>query len=50
MRTILLCGLLFSGAQPTAEPDQALAIEGGRIVFSGPRARLPEPAPELPED
>ena len=46
MRTILLCGLLFSGGQLAAEPDQALAIEGGQIVFSGPRGRMPDPGPD----
>jgi imidazolonepropionase-like amidohydrolase len=43
MRTILLCGRLFTGAELTAERDQAVVIEGGRITLGGPRAALPAP-------
>jgi imidazolonepropionase-like amidohydrolase len=43
MRTILLCGQLFTGTDLTAEPDQAIVIEGARITHVGPRAALPPP-------
>jgi imidazolonepropionase-like amidohydrolase len=43
MRTILLCGHLFTGTDLTAERDQAVVIEGARITHVGPRAALPTP-------
>jgi imidazolonepropionase-like amidohydrolase len=43
MRTILHCGLLFTGTQRAAARDQALVIEGSRITYAGPRAALPAP-------
>jgi len=42
MKTVLLCGWLFTGAELTARPDQAIVIEGARITHVGPRAALPE--------
>jgi imidazolonepropionase-like amidohydrolase len=41
VRTILLCGQLFSGTERFAWPDQAMVIEGGRITRICPRAALP---------
>jgi imidazolonepropionase-like amidohydrolase len=41
MRTILLCGQLFSGSESVARKDQALVIEGDRITHIGPLAALP---------
>ena len=41
MKTVLLCGKLFTGTALTALPDQAVVIEGKRIVHVGPRAALP---------
>jgi imidazolonepropionase-like amidohydrolase len=44
MRTILLCGELFSGTESAARKEQALVIEGERITHVGPIAALPPPA------
>ncbi len=44
MRTILLCGLLFTGTELAAQRDQVLVIEDGKISHAGPRASMPEPA------
>jgi imidazolonepropionase-like amidohydrolase len=41
MRTILLCGQLFSGSESVARKEQALVIEGDRITHAGPLAALP---------
>jgi imidazolonepropionase-like amidohydrolase len=41
MRTVLLCGQLFSGSESVARKDQALVIEGDRITHIGPLAALP---------
>ena len=46
MRTILQCGWLFTGFQSSAEPEQALVIEGARITYAGPRGALPQPGPD----
>ena len=43
MRTILHCGWLFTGTGLAAEQDQALAIEGSKIVYAGPRGAMPRP-------
>jgi imidazolonepropionase-like amidohydrolase len=43
MKTILLCGWLFTGAESTAQRDQAIVIEGARITSVGPREALPSP-------
>jgi imidazolonepropionase-like amidohydrolase len=45
MRTILLCGQLFSGTDNAALKDQALVIEGDRITHVGPIAALPAAGP-----
>ena len=45
MRTILLCGQLFSGIENVAHKEQALVIEGGRIIYVGPIAQLPQASP-----
>jgi imidazolonepropionase-like amidohydrolase len=42
MRTILLCGWLFSGTELSAERDHALVIEGSKIIYVGPRALMPQ--------
>ena len=42
MRTVVLCGWLFSGVCTAAERDQALVIEGARITYAGPRGTLPQ--------
>ena len=42
MRTILQCGWLFTGTELAAERNQALVIEGSKIVYAGPRAAMPE--------
>jgi imidazolonepropionase-like amidohydrolase len=42
VRTILLCGQLFSGTEGFARSDQAMVIEGGRITRICARAALPE--------
>jgi imidazolonepropionase-like amidohydrolase len=44
MRTVLLCGWLFTGTELAAQRDQAIVIEGARITHAGPRAALPPPA------
>jgi imidazolonepropionase-like amidohydrolase len=44
MKTVLLCGWLFTGAELTAQRDQAIVIEGARISHVGPRAALPQQA------
>ena len=44
MRTVVLCGWLFSGLDTAAERDQALVIEGTRITYAGPRGALPQTA------
>jgi imidazolonepropionase-like amidohydrolase len=44
MRTVLLCGWLFTGVELAAQRDQAIVIEGAKITHVGPRAALPEPA------
>jgi imidazolonepropionase-like amidohydrolase len=44
MRTILLCGEMFSGTESAARKEQALVIEGERITHIGPIAALPPPA------
>lgn len=41
MRTVLLCGQLFTGSEGAARKDQALVIEGDRITHIGPLAALP---------
>lgn len=41
MRTILLCGQLFSGSESVARKEQALVIEGDRITHASPLAALP---------
>jgi imidazolonepropionase-like amidohydrolase len=41
VRTILLCGQLFTGTERTARPDQAVVIEAGRISLVCPRSALP---------
>ena len=46
MRTILLCGRLFTGRRSIAEESQALALEGERIVHVGPIDALPPARPE----
>ena len=43
MRTIVLCGWLFTGTEMSARRDQALVIEGARITYAGPRGALPQP-------
>ncbi len=43
MRTIIHCGQLFVGTEPSARRDQALVIEGARIREILPRAALPRP-------
>jgi imidazolonepropionase-like amidohydrolase len=43
MKTIIRCGKLFTGLADTAEADQALVIEGGRIVWTGAYAAAPNP-------
>ena len=45
MRTILLCGRLFTGVESVARDSQALVLEGERIIDVLPIAALPEPAP-----
>ena len=45
MRTILLCGQLFSGIENVAHKEQALVIEGGRIIYVGPIGQLPQASP-----
>jgi imidazolonepropionase-like amidohydrolase len=45
MRTVLLCGQLFSGSESFARKEQALVIEGDRITHIGPLAALPAPSP-----
>jgi imidazolonepropionase-like amidohydrolase len=42
MKTVLLCGWLFTGAERFAEPDQAIVIDGGRILHVGARQALPQ--------
>jgi len=42
LRTIVLCGHLFTGTERFARSDQALVIEGTRIVGIWPRGGLPE--------
>jgi imidazolonepropionase-like amidohydrolase len=44
MRIILLCGWLFTGTELAAQRDQAIVIEGKKIIHVGPRASLPKPA------
>jgi imidazolonepropionase-like amidohydrolase len=44
MRTILLCGQLFTGSESVARKEQAVVIEGDRITQIGPIAALPAPA------
>jgi imidazolonepropionase-like amidohydrolase len=44
MRTVLLCGQLFSGSESIARKEQALVIEGDRITHIGPIAALSAPA------
>lgn len=46
MRTILKCGRVFIGTESTYRHDQALVIEGERIVALHPLASLPAPAPD----
>jgi imidazolonepropionase-like amidohydrolase len=46
MRTILLCGQLFSGAEGAARKEQAIVIEGDRIMHTGPIAALPVLKPD----
>ncbi|MDT8872103.1 amidohydrolase family protein [Komagataeibacter rhaeticus] len=46
MRTILKCGRVFIGTDSTYRHDQALVIEGERIVALHPFASLPAPAPD----
>ena len=41
MKTILLCGQLFSGSESAPRKEQALVIEGDRITHVGPLAALP---------
>lgn len=43
MRTVLLCGRLFSGNESIVRQEQALVIEGDRIAHVGPIAALPAP-------
>ncbi len=43
MRTILLCGQIFTGTERFAWTDQALVIEGSRIARIVPRESLPQP-------
>ena len=45
MRTILLCGQLFSGTENVARKEQAIVIESGRITEVGPIEALPQPSP-----
>ena len=45
MRTVLLCGQLFSGSESVAQKDQALVIEGDRITHTGPIAAFPTTQP-----
>jgi imidazolonepropionase-like amidohydrolase len=45
MRTVLLCGQLFSGSESVARKEQAIVIEGDRITHIGPLAALPAPTP-----
>ena len=45
MRTILLCGQLFTGSESAARQEHALVIEGDRIAHVGPIAALPAPGP-----
>jgi imidazolonepropionase-like amidohydrolase len=44
MRTILLCGWLFTGTELAAQRDQVLVIEDRKISYVGPRTAMPEPA------
>src|SRR5580704_6531585 len=46
MRTILLCGQLFSGAEGAARKEQAIVIEGDRIMHTSPIAALPALKPD----
>jgi imidazolonepropionase-like amidohydrolase len=46
MRTILLCGQLFSGTESVARKEHALVIEGDHITHVGPIAALPPPGPD----
>ena len=41
MKTILLCGQLFSGSESAPRKDQAIVVEGDRITHVGPLAALP---------
>jgi imidazolonepropionase-like amidohydrolase len=41
LRTILLCGKLFTGTEHYARPDHAVVIEGQRIAHVCPREALP---------
>jgi imidazolonepropionase-like amidohydrolase len=41
LRTILLCGQLFTGTEQRARADQAVVIEAGRIALVCPRGALP---------
>ena len=45
MRTILLCGRLFTGVESTAREAQALVIEKERITALMPIDTLPKPGP-----
>ncbi len=42
MKTVLLCGSLFTGTEATARTHQALVVQDGRITDVLPRAALPD--------
>jgi imidazolonepropionase-like amidohydrolase len=41
VKTILLCGQLFSGSESAPRKDQAIVVEGDRVTHVGPLAALP---------